>query len=165
MNRKKATGNRQRRAQRGFTLLLAALVASIVLALGTSIFQLAQKELTLSSIGRDSQYAFYAADTGVECALYWDTRFQTFPTTTPAVKNINCDNQSITTASEGLGNTITSTFRFEPNGFCVDVTVEKTRTPSQNTIHTSIRANGYSAHCNSLTTYPRLLQRSVELNY
>ncbi|KKW45527.1 MAG: hypothetical protein UY98_C0044G0005 [Candidatus Kaiserbacteria bacterium GW2011_GWA2_58_9] len=71
-------------SQKGFTLLLAALVSSIVLALGTSIFQLAQKELTLSSIGRDSQFAFYAADSGAECALYWDVRYQRFPTSTPA---------------------------------------------------------------------------------
>src|SRR3990167_4752401 len=68
----------KRNGERGFTLLLAALVASIVLALGASIFGVAQKELTLSSIGRDSQFAFYAADTGAECALYWDFRHQAF---------------------------------------------------------------------------------------
>jgi len=66
---KKNTGSR------GFTLLLAALVASIVLALGTSIYEIATKEVQLSSLGRDSQFAFYAADTAAECALYWDFRY------------------------------------------------------------------------------------------
>ena len=67
-------------AQAGFTLLLAALVASIVLALGSSIFTIAKKQVTLSSLGRDSQFAFYAADTIAECALYYDVRFAAFVT-------------------------------------------------------------------------------------
>ena len=80
--------------ERGFTLLLAALVASVVLALGTSIFSLVQKEITLSSIGRDSQFAFYAADTGVECALYWDARHQIFADEVPP-SEITCDTQTV----------------------------------------------------------------------
>lgn len=78
----------------GFTLLLAALIASIVLALGTSIFGIVQKELILSSIGRDSQFAFYAADTGAECALYWDVRHQLF-TSEIAPTEITCDGQTV----------------------------------------------------------------------
>ena len=56
--------------QKGFTLLLAALVASITLSLGAAIYSITLKQITLSSIGRDSQFAFYAADTLSECALY-----------------------------------------------------------------------------------------------
>src|SRR3990167_1921564 len=111
-------------SQKGFTLLLAALVSSIVLARGTSIFQLAQKELTLSSIGRDSQFAFYAADTGAECALYWDVRYQTFPTTTPRTADITCDDQAKTTAFTTSGSDIISSFQFAPNGYCVNVSVK-----------------------------------------
>ncbi len=81
-------------SSRGFTLLLAALVASIVLSIGTAIYSIAQKQVTLASLGRDSQYAFYAADTAAECALFWDDRPNTafstqtsytsyFATTTP----------------------------------------------------------------------------------
>src|SRR3989344_3569012 len=82
--------------RRGFTLLLSALIASIVLVLGASIFQIAQKELTLSSIGRDSQFAFYAADTGAECALYWDIRHSYFGLATPPITPM-CDEESLTT--------------------------------------------------------------------
>lgn len=63
---------------RGFTILVAALTASLVLALGISVFTIAQKQLILSSLGRNSQYAFYAADTAAECALYWDIREHAF---------------------------------------------------------------------------------------
>src|SRR3989344_3251569 len=110
---------------RGFTLLLAALVASITLALGASIFAIAKKEVTLSSVGRDSQYAFYAADTGAECALYWDARHQSFPTSTPSTVNIRCDNEAITTSVASLGNTVESTFQFEPTDYCAGVSVRK----------------------------------------
>ncbi len=149
--------------QRGFTLLLAALIASIVLALGTSIFQLAQKELILSSIGRDSQYAFYAADTGAECALYWDSRHERFPTSTPIAVNITCDGQAKTTTVTESSNGVVSLFRFAPNGYCVDVSVRKLVNVVTGSLATTIHADGFSTNCEAIASSPRALQRSVEL--
>jgi Tfp pilus assembly protein PilX len=60
--------------QRGFTLFYAVLVSSLLLAIGVAIFNITFKELILSSGARESVNAFYAADTGLECALYWDLR-------------------------------------------------------------------------------------------
>jgi len=164
MNRKPIHSNR------GFTLLLAALVSSIVLALGTSIFVLAQKELTLSSTGRDSQFAFYAADTGAECALYWDVRFGYFGTTTPT-ENPTCDGQSITAAGRPSsypscsqpGNPMT--FQFSPNGYCVAVSVSKCVDSSTQALKTVVHSDGFSTNCASVSTSPSALQRSVELHY
>lgn len=61
--------------KRGFALLIATLVSGLFLAIGAVIFQIAYIQLLLSSVGRDSQFAFYAADTGAECALYWDRQY------------------------------------------------------------------------------------------
>src|SRR3990167_7483874 len=72
-------------SERGFTLLLAAIVSSIVLAVGAAIFGIAQKQVLLSAIGRDSQFAFYAADTAAECALYWDFRCNYFASSTALI--------------------------------------------------------------------------------
>lgn len=58
--------------ERGFTLFIAILTASIILAIGISILHITLKEFILASVARDSQMAFYAADGGMECALYWD---------------------------------------------------------------------------------------------
>lgn len=58
--------------QKGFTLLFAILVSILILAVGASIISIALKQVILSGAGRESQYAFYAANTGLECALYWD---------------------------------------------------------------------------------------------
>lgn len=58
--------------KKGFTLLFAVLVSIMVLAVGASIINISLKQLILSGAGRESQFAFYAANTGMECALYWD---------------------------------------------------------------------------------------------
>lgn len=58
----------------GFTLFFAMLVGSLALAVGLAIFDLTLRELTLSNAVAQSQYAIYAADTGAECALYWDNK-------------------------------------------------------------------------------------------
>ena len=147
--------------QRGFTLLLSALVASLVLSLGLSIVSIARKSVNLSSIGRDSQFAFYTADTASECALYWDIRYDRFPTTTPSSAiQVICDNETSTVTVTG-SNPVVSKFTYEPNGRCAEVTVTKKSTHSR----TLIRADGYSMNCASVINNPRTLQRSVEIRY
>jgi hypothetical protein len=164
--------------KRGFTLLLAALVASIALSLGASIYDIVSKELALSSIGQDSQFAFYAADTAAECALYWDSRFNWFSTTTPT-QTASCDGNTIvllTPPGRANSYTPTSTMEFEINlftstingpspGYCADVSVEKGVNQSTNAVDTLIIANGYSVSCANIDTASNALQRTVELTY
>ncbi len=180
---------RDSRAQGGFTLLLAALVSAIVLALGTSIYELAQKELTLSSLGRDSQFAFYAADTVAECALYWDFRFQYFANSTPPSVNPTCDGSALGpftvsptesqpyaypyTMTSGQINLFSDTT--SGGGYCTQVRIEKCDGPIATdgscthvipaVIHTRIHADGYNVSCATVQTAPQALQRSVELRY
>lgn len=61
--------------KRGFTIFFAVLVASLSLSVGLVIYDLLVRQLTLSQVVTQSQYAIYAADTGAECALYWDLKF------------------------------------------------------------------------------------------
>ncbi len=58
------------RSQRGYTLLFAVLVATLVLGVAIFIISLSQKQYLLAATARESTYAFYAADTGIECAAY-----------------------------------------------------------------------------------------------
>ncbi len=60
--------------RRGFTIFFAMLVGGLALAVGVAIYDLTVRELDLSSTATQSQYAIYAADTGAECALYWDSK-------------------------------------------------------------------------------------------
>ncbi len=59
--------------RRGFTLFIAVVTSSLVLAIGLSILNITLKEFLLSGTLRDSEMAFYAADAGMECALYYDS--------------------------------------------------------------------------------------------
>jgi len=63
--------------QKGFTLLYAVLVSSIVLSASLSIINIALKQHKLSALSRESKIAFYAANTGIDCALYWDGHTRT----------------------------------------------------------------------------------------
>jgi hypothetical protein len=56
----------------GFTLFIAMIVTTLVLGVGFSISAIVLKQLKLASSGRESQIAFYAADSAAECALFWD---------------------------------------------------------------------------------------------
>lgn len=60
--------------ERGFALLFSVLVSSLLLTIGLSIFNIALKELAISTATRQSIHAFYAADSGREEAIYLDTK-------------------------------------------------------------------------------------------
>ena len=57
--------------KRGVVLLLAIFVSSVALAVGFGVYNRTYKELLLASFWRQTQTAFSAADSGLECALYW----------------------------------------------------------------------------------------------
>ena len=56
-------------------MFFAVLVAALALAIGAGIYDLVVRQTALAETIADSQAAFYAADTGAECALYWDNKF------------------------------------------------------------------------------------------
>jgi len=58
--------------QNGFALLIAIVISTVVLTIGVSIINIALREVILASTVRNSLSGFYIADSGVECALYWD---------------------------------------------------------------------------------------------
>ncbi len=155
---------------RGFTLLLASLVASLLLSLGLSMFVIAQKEIILSSLGRDSQYAFYAADAGAECALYWDLKggFNvSTPTTGAKCNNMSigepsgCDAATCQLGGNGyVGGVSTNNFEFSQNNKCIKVEVIKHETGA---IRTEINSKGYSTACE--VNNSRKLERAVKMRY
>ncbi len=64
----------------GFAMLFAVLASSLLIALGISIFNISLKELQIATSEKDSQAAYYAADSAEECALYSDIIIGAFPT-------------------------------------------------------------------------------------
>ncbi len=172
----------------GFTLLLASLIASLLLAIGLSMFTIAQKQIILSGLGRDSQYAFYAADSGAECALYWD--FKNAFDVDQVTRNATCAGQKIgeyrppeSRSPDDLiiggkpyqaGISVTE-FWFnqmlpvEDGGVtrknCVNVTVTKRETARP---RTEINSRGYSTPCDkdgNPIVNSRTLERAVRMMY
>jgi hypothetical protein len=57
--------------KKGFALLLALIISTVVLAIGLSILEISINQINLSSTARESEFAFQAAHAGIDCAWYW----------------------------------------------------------------------------------------------
>jgi hypothetical protein len=97
--------------EKGFILVYALLIASVILSATGTMYAIHVKELKLSSISREATTAYFAAEEGAECAFYWFLHGAQFkagesieglvpssnpavipPTTTPA----ECDGNTLT---------------------------------------------------------------------
>jgi hypothetical protein len=84
--------NKNIKFNKGYTLLFAVIVSTLVLSVGISILNISKKEFLLSSSARESTKAFYAADSGLECAVYHDFIKNSFIN---PPREINCNGQTI----------------------------------------------------------------------
>ncbi len=170
-------------------MFFAALVASLALAIGLAIYDLTFRQLSLSGITAQSQYAIYAADTGAECALYWDTKYgcqadgtgckSAFATSSTAVNagTIACAGVSAISISGGalVANATAATTTFTIStinsgglGFnlgtltpCVTVVVAKTAVSGAPGVsRTSISSRGKNT-----CTGANQLERALQVNY
>ena len=154
--------------EKGFAMLFSVLVSSLVLSVGLSIFNLTLKELVLSSSGRESQFAFYAADSGAECALYWDFKgIEIFSTSSsarspnPSAPQCNAQNINIT-SSNSTNNSATTNFTFSltPAPYCANVSVYKIT--DNGILLTTIDSRGYNT-CD--TTDLSRVERALRIKY
>ncbi len=85
--------------QSGFALLLTLVVISVVLAIGLSLLNITVKQFTLSATARDSELAFHAANTGVECAQAAANSVDLFAGAAPPNVDFDCANISASAAN------------------------------------------------------------------
>jgi len=153
--------------KKGFILLVSVLISGLLLSIGVAILNSTIKELRLSSLGRDSQFAFYAADSGNECALFWDIRGSFFPTSTDSTiqtSGVFCNEQDLTASSTitRTSNSARTVFnlRFPPEEYCVTVMVSKE--DDAGATKTTIESRGYNS-CD--TNNPRRVERAIRTSY
>lgn len=127
----------------GFTLIFAVLIISVALSLSLGATNLVITQLTISRDIRESLEAFYAANAGAECALFWDIQFKfdgpnevsAFDPLNLTTTEIECNGQNFFVGgppSCSLGCVDgTSVFEFTVNNHCVQVTVDKLRSISE----------------------------------
>lgn len=151
----------------GIALYIAISVTGALVLVAFAIIELALKQIAVSSAGRDSEAAFYAADSGSECAIFWDVKNPTSPGTsafaTTTTQAISCNSLAITpslaVAPQGNG-TSTFTITFLPDPYCAIISVAKSYTG--NTSATRIESRGYNS-CDS-TAYQRV-ERAIRVDY
>jgi len=60
--------------ERGIVIFIAVVTVGALLLVAAAISNIAYKEQLISTSGRESRFAFFAADSGVECALFHDLK-------------------------------------------------------------------------------------------
>lgn len=144
----------------GFTLLMAVVITSVLFIISVGIINIAIKQAELSTYARDSQRAFYAADSALECALFWDLKNPSLVSAFDPASNdsISCNGQTPGISGRSGGQ---SQFTITYNDIgCTRAEVEVIkRGISPKTI---IRTFGYSS-CS--TTDPRMVQRTISVRY
>ena len=152
----------------GFTLLIAIVTTSMLLVVSFVVANIALKQLVLANTARESQYAFYGADSGTECAVFWDLpkdgSLSKFDTSTAGT--IICNGQTISTGSQTVntipsqvsvvGGSATSIFQLNLTKGCAIVRVTKSGGV------TTVDSRGYNT-CD--TGALRRYERGVTLAY
>lgn len=156
---------------RGFALLIAVIFMTVMLTFGLALGALGYKQQVLASSAVESQYAFYAADAALECALYADQQQGLFAYTSnlsaPAPA-MTCDAAAPVSASV-LAHTdsqwvITTRLSFDSGTRCADVTVYK---PAPGSGTTYLFSQGYDISCATVASPggARLVSRGLEASY
>jgi hypothetical protein len=84
-----------RTTQAGYTLLFSVLIATLVLGVAVFILGISKKQFILAVTARESMFAIYNADSGIECsALAYSAANNTLATTSQGNASIPCNNQS-----------------------------------------------------------------------
>lgn len=146
-------------SHRGFTLLVSVILSSVALSIGLVLLDIAYKQVVLASSAKQSQNAFYNADTILECALYWDQQQDSFSLTNTNA-TISCNGISnIAVTFNQLADPPTRTFTLAcpAGGTAGSVTITKSSEP-----RTYIFATGYNT-CSA--TDPRRIERGLKVSY
>ena len=172
---------------RGFVVLYTVLISTIILAITIGIALIAYNEVILSSSVAEGGEAFFAADSGAECALYWDRNIGAFDDSPPQSDFLCNENSTLLPLltiliwSDGkpafqLG------LHPDDNGDpqnCARVTIDKEANigTDENTgdviLGTEIISLGYNISCAKLDAAdlpggqlpPRTIQRAIRVTY
>ena len=166
-------------SNRGISLFIAVTIMGILLLISYAVVNITIKGTQFATSGRDSQYAYYAAESGIECAEYWDAKNDVFATTT-AGTILRCGDQSNIVGGQSMVSFGTSTntriggggdtnqtsvfgLTFAAGtdgvGTCAVITVRKYYQGS--ILKTYIKSRGY----NTCAASSRRVERGIEVSY
>ncbi|MBI5405772.1 hypothetical protein HY972_01930 [Candidatus Kaiserbacteria bacterium] len=160
-----------KKTQRGFALLVAVIFMSVMLSFGLALGSLGYKQQVLASAAIESQYAFYVADSALECALYADQQQNLFayPSSDPALAPVmTCDGSPAITATKSWSASqwiVSERLSLDSGARCADVTVYK---PALFSDQTYLFSQGYNVSCATVAGNPdgaRFVSRGLSAHY
>ncbi len=140
------------------------IVISIVLSASLAVAVLILGEIEFSILSRESQRAFFAADAGAECALYWDIKKYSFATDSPAANPaLNCADVIASSTPRIIPPSPPDTYYWSftlrfANNTKANVTITKTGYPA----FTVVRSYGYNSQNANEKNF---VQRAIEVSY
>lgn len=165
------------KTDKGYTLLFAVIVSSIVLSIAAFILAISRKQFILASAARDSTMAIYAADSGIQC--YVKAYDNGYSTTSPF--SVNCNNKpSLQTMSGNWASADSGasklnfsalpvyqvkTSHMTINGSCVFLNIYDGYDLKTNSHKTVVESRGYSigTAANCPVNNPREEERAIRL--
>ena len=158
----------------GFVLLYAVLVTMVVVTVGVLMINIVTRQIVLSSVARNSQVAFYAANAGVECVTYWNSqKLFGFDTETENGGSIfiapteqidfACGDSNISISNTSISGGYKYRWSFLAKNGCVDVEVNM----NNDGTNFLVKAEGYNSDLDGLkcktANIGRLVQRTIVL--
>lgn len=153
--------------RKGFVLLFAVTLSAMLLAIALGVANIAFNEVKFGTNAKDTNNAFFAADTGAECALLYNknpTSNTKYPVSSPMTCAGNPPTSFISLTNfwsftiSGLGS--------EKQG-CANVTVDKrplNKIP-QEYPGTIITSNGHNDNGGGCTSGSNTVERQLEVKY
>ncbi|HXK35127.1 MAG TPA: hypothetical protein VJ103_01305 [Candidatus Paceibacterota bacterium] len=153
--------------KKGFVVLYTVLIASIILAIAIGISSISFGEIVLSAEAREGNIAFFAADTGAECALYHDRVQGAFgqPNNPIIASSLSCGGVLLISSF-----TVSSPYKLplNDNNQCAFITVDKNFIETTTACAagcTRIESRGYNVPCSEITSNPKTIERAVRVTY
>jgi len=152
---------------KGFVILYAIMLSSMLLAIALGVMNTSLKEIKFSTSAKDTNDAFFAADIGAECALFYDRLAPSgnaFTGGTSFVGPMNCGGSNLNL----VGSSPSWNFNIPELGNgqgCAIVTV--TKIPPITGIVSKGYNNGSGGSSPNWTCIPNAsaVERQIELNY
>lgn len=130
---------------RGFVILYAVTLSAILLSIALGVANIALKEIKFSTSAKDTNEAFFAADTGIEQVLYNDKTPDTYP----------AGGDKVTVDIVGLGSA---------GQGCVIVTIDKITDPAKAVFTSKGYNNGGGGGANCQPSV-NAVERELEVTY
>lgn len=132
--------------QSGYALLTAIILTATLVLVAYAVANIALRQLTLTTTNVESHNAFYVADSGLECAMFWDIKNPSNPTRSAfdpsaPIASVTCG---------GVMNTVT----FSGSGGGTSVNVALGKTATQQSTYDGITGAGNAIDNNTNGNYP-----------